>query len=50
MPEVRLIEDWREKWEPVNKHGEHVLAAWDTGKTLNLVTTTLTGGNHGRRK
>lgn len=36
MPEVRLIEDWREKWEPVNKHGEHVLAAWDTGKTLNF--------------
>lgn len=40
MSEVRLIDDWREKWEPVNKHGEH-----EVNKT-----TTLTGGNHGRRK
>ena len=36
MSEVRLIDDWREKWEERTTHGEHVLAAWDTGKTLNF--------------
>lgn len=37
MSEVRLIDDWREKWEPVTKYRMDVIAVLDTPNGLRCI-------------
>lgn len=43
MSEVRLIDDWREKWEPVTKNGNTVLAVAYTGNEIQAWLTNNKG-------